>query len=164
MDEPRIAIRTRINGVERADEVEPRLLLVDYLRDTLKLTGTHIGCDEGVCGACTVEVDGETVKSCLTFVVQVDECEITTIEGVGKNGELDAVQRAFQAEHALQCGYCTPGMVLSARALMRSQASPSREVIREQMIGNLCRCTGYQSIVAAVETAAQARKDGGHDS
>jgi carbon-monoxide dehydrogenase small subunit len=146
----------RVNGVDHDDVVEPRVLLIDFLRDTIGLTGSHIGCEEGICGACTVEVDGRTVKSCLMFAVQADGADVTTIEGVADGAVMDPVQQAFQAEHGLQCGYCTPGMVMSARALLRDHADPSEDMIRRLMIGNLCRCTGYQPIVAAVRRAAQA--------
>jgi carbon-monoxide dehydrogenase small subunit len=146
----------RVNGVDHDDVVEPRVLLIDFLRDTIGLTGSHIGCEEGICGACTVEVDGRTVKSCLMFAVQAEGADVTTIEGVADGAVMDPVQQAFQAEHGLQCGYCTPGMVMSARALLRDHADPSEDMIRRLMIGNLCRCTGYQPIVAAVRRAAQA--------
>ena len=155
--EPLIPIRITVNGTEYRREVEPRLLLVDLFRDELQLTGTHIGCEEGICGACTVEVDGEIVKSCLLFAVQADGASITTIEGVGDGHRLDPLQDAFAESGALQCGYCTPGMVMAARALLKSSSAPSDEEIRYAMGGNLCRCTGYQQILDAVKRTA-ARK------
>jgi carbon-monoxide dehydrogenase small subunit len=151
------SITLQVNGVERTVEVEPRLLLVDLIRETLRLTGTHVGCDDGVCGACTVELDGETVKSCLMFAIQADGARITTIEGVGgpDAGGRDAVQENFIRAGAIQCGYCTPGMVMSARAILSSCPHPTEQDVREGMLGNLCRCGGYQKIVAAVlQTAA----------
>jgi len=149
-----VPIRITVNGTEYTREVEPRLLLVDLIRDELGLTGTHIGCEEGVCGACTVDVDGEIVKSCLLFAVQVDGASITTIEGVADGDRLDPLQDAFAEAGALQCGYCTPGMVMAARALLKSSPAPSEAEIRYAMAGNLCRCTGYQNIIDAVTRAA----------
>jgi carbon-monoxide dehydrogenase small subunit len=149
-----LPLQVTVNGVSYDRHVAPRLLLVEFLRDGLGLTGTHVGCEEGICGACTVDVDGATVKSCLLLAVQVDGGSVTTIEGVGSNGELGAIQQAFWESHAVQCGFCTPGMVMSARALLAKDPSPSEETIREHMVGNLCRCTGYQNIVAAVAQAA----------
>jgi carbon-monoxide dehydrogenase small subunit len=152
-------VRVTVNGVASEHDVEPRLLLIDLLRDVLGLTGAHVGCDEGICGACTVEVNGETVKSCLMFAAQADGAEVTTIEGLAQNGELDPVQQAFRASHAVQCGFCTPGMVMSARAIVRAGTAHSREQIREQLVGNICRCTGYQQIVDAVERVALAPEE-----
>jgi carbon-monoxide dehydrogenase small subunit len=160
MDDDRVALTVCVNGRERRATVEPRLLLIDLLRDELGLTGSHVGCDEGICGACTVELDGVTVKSCLLFAVQADGAQLTTIEGVAQGDALDPLQAAFRAEHALQCGFCTPGMVMSARAVLRAVPDPSEDDVRRLMVGNLCRCTGYQPIVAAVRRAAQAPGQG----
>ncbi len=148
-------IRTRVNGrlVER--EVEPRMLLADFLRRELRLTGTHIGCAHGVCGACTVSLDGRTARSCLTFAVQADGAEIETVEALAPDGPLDTIQAAFHEHHALQCGYCTPGFLMSVRQLLREEPDPSEEQIRIALAGNLCRCTGYVNIVRAVRTAAK---------
>ena len=143
-----------VNGVLRLDEVEPRLLLVHYLRDVLGLTGTNVGCDTSSCGACTVLIDGESVKSCTALAVQADGTTITTIEGLATDGALHPMQRAFQENHALQCGYCTPGMVLAAVSLLDENPSPSEGDVRQGLEGNLCRCTGYHNIVKAVLAAA----------
>jgi len=150
-----VRIRINVNGTWRDDEVEPRLLLVHYLRDTAGLTGTHVGCETSICGACTVLLDGEAVKSCTLFAAQADGSEITTIEGLATNGKLHPLQEAFWDEHGLQCGFCTPGMILSAHHLLGRNQHPSQDEIRRGLEGNLCRCTGYQHIVKAVETAAQ---------
>jgi carbon-monoxide dehydrogenase small subunit len=160
MDDDRVALTVCVNGRERRATVEPRLLLIDLLRDELGLTGSHVGCDEGICGACTVELDGVTVKSCLLFAVQADGAQLTTIEGVAHGDALDPLQAAFRAEHALQCGFCTPGMVMSARAVLRAVPDPPEDDVRRLMVGNLCRCTGYQPIVAAVRRAAHAPGQG----
>jgi len=149
------AISISVNGVGYQHEVEPRLLLVHYLRDVLSLTGTHIGCETSLCGACTILVDGQAVKSCTMLAVQADGAEITTIEGLAKDGALHPMQEGFWERHGLQCGYCTPGMILTATQLLDRNASPSREEIRHGLEGNLCRCTGYQHIVEAVEYAAK---------
>ena len=149
------AINVSVNGVSLQHEVEPRLLLVHYLRDVLGLTGTHIGCETSLCGACTIMVDGQAVKSCTVLAVQADQSEITTIEGLVKNGELHPMQEGFWERHGLQCGYCTPGMIMAATQIIERNASPSREEIRHGLEGNLCRCTGYQHIVEAVEYAAK---------
>ena len=149
------AISINVNGVDHAAEVEPRLLLVHYLRDVLSLTGTHIGCETSICGACTVMIDGQAVKSCTMFAVQADGAHITTIEGLAKNGELHPVQEGFWEKHGLQCGYCTPGMIMAATQIIDRNSHPSREDIRHGLEGNLCRCTGYQHIVEAVEFAAK---------
>lgn len=149
------AINIDVNGVAHRDEVEPRVLLVHYLRDTLGLTGTHVGCETSLCGACTVMVDGQAVKSCTMFAVQADGTSITTIEGFAKNGELHPVQEGFWERHGLQCGYCTPGMIVSAAQLLERNSNPSREEICHGLEGNLCRCTGYQHIIEAVEYAAK---------
>ncbi len=149
------AISMSVNGVSRQHEVEPRLLLVHYLRDVLGLTGTHIGCETSLCGACTIMVDGQAVKSCTMLAVQADGSELTTIEGLAKNGELHPMQEGFWERHGLQCGYCTPGMIMAATQIIDRNADPSREEIRHGLEGNLCRCTGYQHIVEAVEYAAK---------
>jgi carbon-monoxide dehydrogenase small subunit len=145
-----------VNGERREAEVEPRQLLVYFLRNQLGLTGTNVGCDTSSCGACTVLVDGESVKSCTVFAVQADGAEVTTIEGLADNGELHPVQQAFHEQHALQCGYCTPGFVMAAVSLLRENPSPTEAEIRLGLEGNLCRCTGYHNIVKAVLAAAGA--------
>ncbi|MFG1929265.1 (2Fe-2S)-binding protein [Mycobacterium sp. NPDC048908] len=150
-----VALTVTVNGEKCSRTVEARRTLADFLRDELCLTGTHLGCEHGVCGACTVLLDGEAVRSCLMFAVQADGAEVTTIEGLsGRNGELTPIQAAFQSEHGLQCGFCTPGFVVSAHAFLKDHPDPSEEQIREALSGNLCRCTGYQGIVAAVKSAA----------
>jgi len=149
------AISINVNGVSQQQEVEPRLLLVHYLRDVLNLTGTHVGCETSLCGACTVMVDGQAVKSCTMFAVQADGSSIKTIEGLATNGELHAVQEGFWEKHGLQCGYCTPGMIMTGAQLLERNPSPSHDEIRHGLEGNLCRCTGYQHIVEAVEYAAK---------
>jgi aerobic carbon-monoxide dehydrogenase small subunit len=143
-----------VNGVQRSAAVEPRTLLVHYLRDGLGLTGTHVGCDTSQCGACVVEVDGVTTKSCTMFAVQAEDTSVTTIEGIMENGAYHPVQEGFWAEHGLQCGYCTPGMIMSTRALLEQNPNPSEDEIRHGLEGNICRCTGYQNIVRAVQHAA----------
>ena len=149
-------MRTVVNGVTHERDVEPRLLLVDFLRAELGLTGAHSGCDDGLCGACTVKVDGEPVKSCLMLAIQVDGSEVTTIEGLGAPGALHPVQQAFIDAGAVQCGYCTPGMVIAASALLERTPAPSDAEIREGLVGNLCRCGCYQNIRAAVTQASEA--------
>jgi carbon-monoxide dehydrogenase small subunit len=149
------AISVNVNGVTQQHEVEPRLLLVHFLRDVLGLTGTHVGCETSLCGACTIMVDGQAVKSCTMFAVQADGASVTTIEGLAKNGELHPVQEGFWERHGLQCGYCTPGMIVAAAQLLDRNSQPTREEIRHGLEGNLCRCTGYQHIVEAVEYAAK---------
>ena len=149
------AISMSVNGVSHQHEVEPRLLLVHYLRDVLGLTGTHIGCETSLCGACTIFVDGQAVKSCTMLAVQADGAELTTIEGLMKNGKLHPMQEGFWERHGLQCGYCTPGMIMAATQIIDRNANPSRAEIRHGLEGNLCRCTGYQHIVEAVESAAK---------
>ena len=149
------AISVSVNGVGHQHEVEPRLLLVHYLRDVLGLTGTHIGCETSLCGACTVFIDGQAAKSCTLLAVQADGAEVTTIEGLAKNGQLHPVQEGFWEKHGLQCGYCTPGMIMAATQIIDRNANPSRDEIRHGLEGNLCRCTGYQHIVEAVEYAAK---------
>ncbi|MEU6258333.1 (2Fe-2S)-binding protein [Streptomyces sp. NPDC047043] len=148
-------ISVKVDGTTYEDDVEPRLLLVHYLRDRLGLTGTPIGCDTSNCGACTVELDGVSVKSCSVLAVQADGGELTTVEGLAQDGELSALQRAFHEKHALQCGYCTPGMLMAARDLLREHPHPTTEEIRHALEGNLCRCTGYQNIVRAVQAASE---------
>ena len=145
-----------VDGARVADDVEPRMLLVHYLRETLGKTGTVVGCDTSNCGACTVHLDGRSVKSCNVLAVQADGCEVTTIEGMATDGELHPVQAAFHECHALQCGYCTPGMIMQSADLLRDNPDPSEEEIRVGLEGNLCRCTGYHNIVRAVQTAASA--------
>jgi carbon-monoxide dehydrogenase small subunit len=153
-------IRVNVNGREYERTVEPRLLLVHFLRETLGLTGTHIGCETSVCGACTVMLEGRAVKSCSVLAVQANGKKVETIEGLARNGDLHAVQQAFWNEHGLQCGFCTPGMILSVCQLLADNPSPSKDEIRHGIDGNLCRCTGYQHIVNAVEAAARAKAGG----
>ena len=157
-----IPIRLTVNGEPREESVEPRLTLADLLRERCHLTGTHLGCEHGVCGACTVLVDGAAVRSCLMFAAQADGTEVTTIEGLGSpDGGLSAVQVAFRDCHGLQCGFCTPGFIVSVTAFLRDQPSPTDEEIRQALSGNLCRCTGYQGILRAVRQAADAGPTGG---
>jgi aerobic carbon-monoxide dehydrogenase small subunit len=154
-----VRVTLRVNGVQQTREVEPRLLLVHLLRDTLGLTGTHVGCDTSTCGACTVHLDGEAVKSCTVLAVQADGSEVTTIEGLaGQDGTLHPMQEAFWEHHGLQCGFCTPGMIMAAADLVARNPDPSEEEVREALAGNLCRCTGYHNIVQAVLAAAQASR------
>ena len=143
-----------INGVEQSRDVEPRMLLVHFIRDELGMRGTHWGCDTSNCGACTVTVDGDTVKSCTMLAVQADGKEVGTVEGLAKGGELDPVQKGFMECHGLQCGYCTPGMMMQARWMLDHNPHPTEEEIREGISGNICRCTGYKNIVAAIQHAA----------
>ena len=150
-----IPVRLRVNNIPRQQEVEPRVLLVHYLRDLLGLTGTHVGCETGICGACTVLVDGKAVKSCTMFAVQADGSDVTTIEGIATNGQLHPVQQGFWDCHALQCGFCTPGMIMAAVHLLGENPSPNREQIAHGLRGNLCRCTGYSHIIDAVAQAAK---------
>jgi aerobic carbon-monoxide dehydrogenase small subunit len=150
-----VKIRISVNGNWREDDVEPRMLLVHYLREVAGLTGTHIGCETSLCGACTVLLNGEAVKSCTMFAVQVDGAEITTIEGLGSDGNLHPLQQGFWEEHGLHCGFCTPGMIIAAHQLLSRNPHPTREEIRHALEGNLCRCTGYQHIVKAVENASE---------
>lgn len=150
-----VKIALEVNGQAHTSEVEPRLLLVHYLREVLGLTGTHVGCESSMCGACTVHVDGAAVKSCTMFAVQADGSRITTIEGLASNGTLHPVQQAFWEEHALQCGFCTPGMIMATCELLTRTPRPTEDQIRHGLEGNLCRCTGYQHIVNAVQTAAR---------
>ena len=154
-----LTVRMTVNGAAREATVEPRRTLADLLREDLHLTGTHLGCEHGVCGACTVLVDGAAVRSCLMFAVQAEGAEVTTIEGIASvDGELSPVQQAFKDCHGLQCGFCTPGFVVSVTAFLRDNPSPTDDEIREGLSGNLCRCTGYQGIVAAVRQAANSRQ------
>lgn len=150
-----VDIEIQVNGLPRRDTVPPRLILADFLRVNCGLTGTHLGCEHGVCGACTVLLDGEAVRACLVFALQADGSEVTTIEGIASpDGELSAVQAAFREQHGLQCGFCTPGFVVSVTAFLAENPKPTDEEIREALSGNLCRCTGYQGIVNAVRAAA----------
>jgi len=152
------AITVTVNGQKQQHEVEPRLLLVHYLREVLGLTGTHIGCDTSQCGACTVFYNSLAVKSCTMFAVQADGSEVLTVEGVASNGDLDPIQEGFWEEHGLQCGFCTPGMIMASYQLLKDNPDPSEAEIRRAIDGNLCRCTGYQHIVNAVASAARKRK------
>lgn len=149
-----------VNGQQHTLDVEPRVLLVDALRDNLGLTGTNIGCDTSQCGACTVHLDGKAVKSCTVFAVQADGSDVTTIEGLARDGELHPMQQAFWDNHALQCGYCTPGMIMTAVKLVEENPQPTEEEIRVGLEGNLCRCTGYQNIVTAIAAVAQETRGG----
>jgi len=151
-------ISLMVNGSQRSHEVEPRLLLVHYLRDTLGLTGTNVGCDTSQCGACTVILDGQAVKSCTMLAVQADGSEVTTIEGLAQNGNLHPIQTAFWEKHGLQCGYCTPGMIMTAYDLLQRNPHPTEAEIRHDLEGNICRCTGYQNIVKAIQAAAEMAK------
>lgn len=154
-------IELKVNAKSKRATVEPRLLLSDFLRHKLNLTGTHVGCEHGVCGACTVLVDGASVRSCLMFAVQADGCEITTVEGLGTAKNLHPIQQAFWEEHGLQCGYCTPGMLMVAHELISKNSNPTEEEAREAISGNLCRCTGYQNIIKAIMSATQKMKKHG---
>ena len=154
-------IKVTVNGTARESEVESRLLLVHYLREMLRLTGTHIGCDTTHCGACTVLLDGRPVKSCTVLAVQADGRDVMTVEGLEKDGKLDPIQEGFFQEHGLQCGYCTPGMMMTGHALLQANASPSEAEIRQAISGNLCRCTGYVNIVKSIQyAAAKLRQEG----
>jgi aerobic carbon-monoxide dehydrogenase small subunit len=159
-----INITVKVNGKDHTAAVEPRLLLVHFIREVLALTGTHIGCDTTSCGACTILLDGRPVKSCTMFAVQVDGREVSTIEGVAQNGALHPLQEGFKEKHGLQCGFCTPGMIMSTYALLQKNPQPTEQDIRWGISGNLCRCTGYQNIVKAVQYAAEklsAKKENG---
>jgi len=157
----KVPVKVTVNGVEHSTDVEPRLLLVHYLRETLRLTGTHIGCDTSHCGACTVVMDGRAIKSCTVFAVQADGRSITTVEGLETDGKLHPLQDGFFQEHGLQCGYCTPGMLMTGIAFLKENSNPSDDEIRHAISGNLCRCTGYVNIVKAYQYAAQKMRDGG---
>jgi carbon-monoxide dehydrogenase small subunit len=157
----KLTIRVKVNGQDRQADVEPRMLLVHFVREALELTGTHIGCDTSHCGACTVLLNGKTVKSCTVFAVQADGGEILTVEGLNTDGQLHPLQQGFKEEHGLQCGFCTPGMLMSSYALLQRNPKPSEEDIRWGISGNLCRCTGYQNIVKAVQFAADKMAQGG---
>ena len=152
-----VAISLVVNGERVEANVLPRLNLADFLREHLELTGTHVGCEHGVCGACTVRVNGDIVRSCLLLAVQTDNATVETIEGISDSGEIADLQSAFRERNALQCGFCTPGMLMAAQDLLKQSPSPDREQIREHLSGNYCRCTGYQAIVDAIETTARAR-------
>jgi carbon-monoxide dehydrogenase small subunit len=152
-----VSVRLHVNGVEHQLEVEPRLLLVHALRDRLGLTGTHVGCDTSNCGACTVHLDGRAVKSCTVLAVQADGASVTTIEGMASDGELHPLQEAFWNDHGLQCGYCTPGMIMAAAGLLAENPNPTEQDVRRALEGNLCRCTGYHNIVKAVLDAAKVK-------
>ena len=152
-----VAISLNVNGEHVEANVLPRLNLADFLREHLKLTGTHVGCEHGVCGACTVRVNGDIVRSCLLLAVQAHNATVETIEGISDSGEVADLQSAFRERNALQCGFCTPGMLMAAQDLLKQSPSPDREQIREHLSGNYCRCTGYQAIVDAIETTAQTR-------
>jgi carbon-monoxide dehydrogenase small subunit len=154
-------VSVTVNGVQREVQVEPRLLLVHFIREKLALTGTHVGCDTSNCGACTVVLDGKPVKSCTVFAVQADGAELLTVEGLMKDGRLHPLQEGFKQEHGLQCGFCTPGMLMSTYALLQKNAHPTEQDIRWGISGNLCRCTGYQNIVKAVQYAASKLAQGG---
>jgi aerobic carbon-monoxide dehydrogenase small subunit len=150
-----VQVSVRVNGEAHTADVEPRLLLVDFVRDVLRLTGTHLGCDTSSCGACTVLLDGTPVKSCAMFAVQAEGREVTTVEGLAAGGKLHPIQEGFKEEHGLQCGFCTPGMMLVGAALLERNPDPSEEEVRWAISGNLCRCTGYMNIVKAIRWAAQ---------
>ena len=152
-------ISVKVNGVDYNNSVEPRLLLVHYLRDVLRLTGTHVGCDTSSCGACTIHLNGKATKACTILAVQANDCEITTIEGMADNGKLHPLQEAFKECHGLQCGFCTPGMIMTAADLLESNPEPDEEEIRYALEGNFCRCTGYHNIVKSVQFAAKKMKE-----
>ncbi|MEM1599947.1 MAG: (2Fe-2S)-binding protein [Sulfolobaceae archaeon] len=156
---PKVNVRIKINGKIYEANVEPRMLLVDFIRDVAKLKGTHIGCDTTSCGACTVIVNGVSVKSCTMFAVEADGAEILTVEGLEKDGKLHPIQEAFWEHHALQCGYCTPGMLMSAYFLLSRNPNPTEEEIRDAIAGNICRCTGYLPIIKAIKAASQKLKE-----
>ena len=157
----KIPIKVTVNGEEHSTDVEPRMLLVHFIRETLRLTGTHIGCDTSHCGACTVVMDGRALKSCTVFAVQADGRSITTVEGLEQDGKLHPLQDGFFQEHGLQCGYCTPGMLMTGLAFLKSNGDPSEDEIRHAISGNLCRCTGYVNIIKAYQYAAQKMREGG---
>ena len=156
----KLSISVTVNGTAHAAEVEPRLLLADFLRENLDMTGTHVGCEHGICGACTVLMDGDSVRSCLTLAVQADGASVETVESLGDIEALGPLQEAFREHHALQCGFCTPGMLMTAAELLAQKSEQSREDIREFMSGNYCRCTGYHAIVDAIESVNNTRLKG----
>ena len=158
MGGPAVKIHVKVNGTAHTSEVEPRLLLVHYLRDVLNLTGTHVGCDTSQCGACTIMVNGRSTKACTMFAVQAEGADILTIEGLAKDGKLHPIQEGFWEKHGLQCGFCTPGMIMAAYQILQRYKSPSEAEIRHQLEGNLCRCTGYHNIVRAIQYAAEKMK------
>jgi len=158
----KVSIQVRVNSKLHSREIEPRLLLVEFIREDLELTGTHVGCDTTYCGACTVLMNGAAVKSCTVFAVQADAAEITTVEGLERDGELHPIQKAFGDCYGLQCGYCTPGLMLSALQLLKDNSSPTQKEIRKAIAGNTCRCTGYQNILKAIETAAAKMRSASH--
>jgi aerobic carbon-monoxide dehydrogenase small subunit len=157
----KVPVTVTVNGVEHSSEIEPRLLLVHFLRETLRLTGTHIGCDTSHCGACTVVLDGKPIKSCTAFAVQADGRSIMTVEGLDQDGKLNPLQDGFFQEHGLQCGFCTPGMLMTGYAFLKENNDPTDDEIRHAISGNLCRCTGYVNIVKAYQYAAQKMREGG---
>ncbi len=160
MTEP-VTVSVTVNGLRRSALVEPRTLLVDFLRHELSLTGTHVGCEQGVCGACTVRVDGALARSCLLFAVQVEGAEIATVEGMASSDAMHPIQEAFHREHALQCGFCTPGFLLSVQQLLERNPDPTEEEVRDFLSGNVCRCTGYDGIIAATMLAARLMSEQG---
>ena len=151
-------VSMRVNGVDHEHDVEPRTLLVQHLRENLRLTGTHVGCDTSQCGSCTIMMNGKSVKSCTTLAVQADGSTVTTIEGLATNGDLHPLQQAFWDEHGLQCGFCTPGMIMASVGVLQDNPNPSENEIRDSLEGNICRCTGYQNIVKAVQSASKSMK------
>ena len=153
-------VSMRVNGVDHEHDVEPRTLLVQHLRENLRLTGTHVGCDTSQCGACTIHVNGEAVKACTMFAIQADGAEITTIEGLATNGELHPMLKSFWENHGLQCGYCTPGMIMASVDMLKNNPNPTEEEIRHGLEGNFCRCTGYHNIVKSVKAAAESMQGG----
>jgi aerobic carbon-monoxide dehydrogenase small subunit len=155
VSEERRILELTVNGQKRSGIIEPRTLLVDFLRHELYLTGTHVGCEHGVCGACTVRMNGDVVRSCIVFAIQAEGAEIETVEGMARNGELHPVQQAYHEKHGLQCGFCTPGLLLATQTLLEQNLNPSEQEIREYLSGNVCRCTGYVNIVASVQEAAR---------
>jgi aerobic-type carbon monoxide dehydrogenase small subunit (CoxS/CutS family) len=159
--EGEIVVRLTVNGEERRGIAEPRLLLVDFLRHELGLTGTHVGCEQGVCGACSIRLDGELVRSCLLFAVQAEGSSIETVEGLAPGEDLHPIQQAYHEQHGLQCGFCTPGLLLATVDLLERNSSPSEQEIRDYLAGNICRCTGYVGVVAAVQEAARKLEAGG---
>jgi carbon-monoxide dehydrogenase small subunit len=155
----KVTIDVTVNGRKFRRQVEPRMLLVEFIREELGLTGTHIGCDTSYCGACTVQLDGAPVKSCTMFAVQADGCEVLTVEGLEKDGQLHPLQKSFSEHHGLQCGFCTPGMLMASHALLTDNPHPDRHAIKKAIAGNVCRCTGYQNIIKAVEAVAAGAKE-----